>query len=246
MSLVDHFIVHTAENARALAALAPRAAGRTSVIAMGPEKGRVSSGIAKAAARAKLGLGRSEKVVLFFGNIRPYKRLDVMLNAFELVRQHLPGSRLLVVGQPWTGSSEVERALVRARTLEGVTLRTEYVPESEVEAYFVAADVVACPYSGFEAQSGAASMAVAYGKALLVSKTGGLTSLVKDEKAIVPPGDALSLATALEAVLADTKLRQKLEQDSKRVARESSWDHVAAETASLYKRLVQTGKDVAA
>ncbi len=239
MALADHFIVHAPENAQALARLVPHARGRISVIPMGPQAGHIT-GVTKSEARSRLGIARQEKVILFFGNIRPYKRLDIMLEAFESLRYRIPKARLLVVGQPWAGSEEVDRAVSRARRQTGVTLRTEYIPEAEVETYFAAADLVACPYSGFESQSAAASKALAHGKALVVSRTGGLVNLVQDQRAIIPPGDPTSLATAAEVILSDARLRRKLELDSARIAKSFSWDHIADETARLYLRLMSS------
>jgi glycosyltransferase involved in cell wall biosynthesis len=236
MALADHYIVHAAENAEALARQTSRARGRTSVIPMGPQPG-VTSGLTRAEARSRLGLASRQKVLLFFGNLRPYKRLDVMLEAFELLRERLPKSRLLVVGQPWSGSPQVARDVAKARLQPNVTLRTEYVSEAETEAYFAAADLVVYPYSGFESQSAAASKAVAHGKALLVSRTGGLVNFVRDQRAIVPPGDAVALAAAAETILSNPRLRRKLEQDSRRVAESFSWERIAEETAGLYLQL---------
>lgn len=242
MALVDHFIVHTSENAQALARIVPNAVGRISIIPMGPEAGEVT-GLSKAEARLRLNVARHDRVILFFGNIRPYKRLDVMLEAFESLLFRIPRARLFVVGQPWAGSAEVDAAILRARRRPGVSLKTGYVPRADVETYFAAADLVACPYSGFEAQSGAASTAVAYGKALVVSRSGGLVNFVQDQRAIVQPGDPGSLADAIEAILTDSRLRRKLEFDSVRISELLSWDHIADETAQLYLRLMSSTSD---
>jgi glycosyltransferase involved in cell wall biosynthesis len=197
--------------------------------------------LTKAQARAQLGLPRSDKIILFFGNIRPYKRLDLMLDAFIAVRSRLPEARLIVVGKPWSGSREVEQAISRAWHIPGVDLRLEYVPERLVEAYFMASDVVAYTHMGFEAQSGAAATAVHYGKAMVVSRAGGLPDFVRDDRAVVSPGDPLAFASALESILRGAELRRKLERDARRVATDHSWTRVAEMTAALYVQIASGG-----
>jgi glycosyltransferase involved in cell wall biosynthesis len=238
LRLADHFIVHTPQNATALTRLLPQADGRISIIPMGPEDVYERVGVSKLDARRQLGLGRRERVVLFIGNIRPYKGLTEMLDAFELLSDRLPSARLLVVGQPWTGSDEVVRAVERAKQMQRVSLRLEYVPEGEVESYFAAADVIAYPYKGFEAQSGAAARGLSFGRAMLVSKSGGLSNLVRDERAVIQPGDSAGFAEAMYDVLTDVKLRRRLEQDTRAVAAQLNWNDIATSTVALYANLV--------
>jgi len=236
MSLAHHYIVHAPENADALQRLLPGTRGRISVIPMGPQSGSLT-GLTKVEARARLGISRKDKVVLFFGNIRPYKRLDIMLTAFEALRFRLPSARLMVVGQPWAGAIEVDRALKRASHQPGVTLKTEYVSEVETEAYFAAADLLAFPYSGFESQSAAASKALAFGKAMIVSRTGGLPNLVRDDRALVEPADWQGLANKMELILTDASVRKKLERDSATIARSVGWNQIVDQTVELYRQL---------
>jgi glycosyltransferase involved in cell wall biosynthesis len=236
--LADHFIVHTPENAEALLRMEPRAKGRISVVPMGAQDVENRRGLTREEARDRLGIAKEDRVVLFFGNIRPYKGLDDMVDAFPLVSRAVPNTRLLVVGQPWSGAPEVEAALEKARSLPNCSLRLEFVSDEEAEAYFAACDVAAFPYKGFEAQSGACARAIAFDRAMVVSDEGGLKAFVRDQRAVVPAGNVDALAGALTAVLKDDGLRDKLEADAMATSRELDWGAIAEQTARIYRRLL--------
>jgi glycosyltransferase involved in cell wall biosynthesis len=242
VALADHLIVHTEQNAKALAAAFPKARGRITVVPMGPQSVANPRGVHRMSARRELSLPARNRTILFFGNIRPYKGLDVLLGAWSLIREALPEARLLVVGQPWTGSNAVAETLEQARRLPGVEVRAEFVPEDKVEPYFAAADITVFPYKGFEAQSGAAARALAFGRAMVVSDVGGLRELVRDPIAIVPASQPAALAKALISILSDRTLIQKLERDAKSVAREFSWPRIAEATAHLYHEVSGSGE----
>ena len=91
------------------------------------------------------------------------------------------------------------------------------------------------PYSHFESQSGPGNVALAFGKAMVVSNVGGLPDLVKNKDVIVPPCDDDRLAKAIIKVLKDDDFREKLENNSKELAQKYSWDKIAKRTIELYK-----------
>jgi glycosyltransferase involved in cell wall biosynthesis len=246
LGLADHFIVHTTENAEALLRTYPGARDRVSVVPMGAQDVANRVGVSREQARDRLGLAPEERVVLFFGNIRPYKGLDDLIEAFPAVRRSVPNARLLVVGQPWGGSQEVDAALQRARSLPGCSLRLEYVSDEEAEEYFTACDLAVFPYKGFEAQSGACARAVSFQRAMVVSDEGGLKSFVRDPRAVVPAGDAHALAEALTAVLGNLELRDKLEADAALTARDLDWGTIAEQTAGIYRAVLAEKPRVAA
>jgi glycosyltransferase involved in cell wall biosynthesis len=243
LGLADHVVVHTEQNKDTLLERFPVSREKVSVIPMGPQGVLHIHGMTRGMARATLGLPQRPRVVLFFGNIRPYKGLDVLLDAFETIRASLPNALLLVVGQPWSDSGAVANSLDRAKGMDGVKLSLGYIPEDQVEAYFAAADLLVFPYVGFEAQSGAAARAVAFKRAMVVTDVGGLGSLVRDSRAMVPTQDSSSLATAVVRILQAPALLRKLEKDAELVASELAWDKVAEATARLYRSvLVKAGR----
>lgn len=111
----------------------------------------------RASAREALGLGR-EKVVLFFGMVRAYKRLSVLLDAWPRVHE-ATGATLIVAGEFY---DDRRRLMAKVDALRGVRVFDEYVDDAEVERYFRAADVLAMPYLP-RSQSGAEATATAFG-----------------------------------------------------------------------------------
>jgi len=168
-------------------------------------------------------------VVLFFGLLRPYKGLDVLLRAWA----GLGGAELWVVGMP-----RMDTAALRAAAPPGVRFVERFVSDAESAALFARADLAVLPYREID-QSGVAFTALGTGTPILASAVGGLPELAATGAArTVPPGDAEALRAALRALLAD---RQGLETMAAR-AREAAagpfgWDAIAARTLELYASL---------
>jgi glycosyltransferase involved in cell wall biosynthesis len=149
-------------------------------------------------ARAREELGVDGRVVLFFGYVRPYKGLGVLIEAFADVL-HRMDAVLYVVGEIYEGR---ERYLERIRDL-GMAGRVHvvdrYVADEEVEKYFAACDVVVLPYLS-ATQSAVVQIAYGFNKPVIVTSVGGLPDVVDDGSTgfVVPPNDPGSIARAIE------------------------------------------------
>jgi glycosyltransferase involved in cell wall biosynthesis len=166
-------------------------------------------------------------VVLFFGLIRDYKGVDVLLRAWRSV----PGAELWIVGMP-----RVELAPLRALAGDGVRFVPRFVDDLELPAYFRRADLVVLPYRAVD-QSGVLATALAFGKPLVLSDVGGFGEL--GVARMVPPGDEEALAAALNELLADRAARDGLAAAAAGAAAgEYSWDAVAERTLALYRQLL--------
>ncbi len=237
-------IVHSERNVGELAD-AGVDPGSISVIAMGVAVRPESGGITRADARRDLGLPPDAGVALFFGNIRPYKGVDVLLEATALARASIPDLRVIIAGELWDGCTD-PRERVRSLGIESQVLtRIGYAPDAEAARMFAAADVVVLPYVNFAAQSAVGAMTLSYARPLLVSDVGGLPDLVRDERVVVPPGDPHALAGALVRVLTDDALRAKLEADARLVRAELGWGRIAEATAEIYASLAGSAPPVA-
>ena len=160
--------------------------------------------------------------LLAFGLVRPYKGLDVLLEAVALA----PHTRLRVVGEFWGGTEDYERQIGRLGIADRVSLEPGYVNAAAVPAIFHATDVAVYPYRSATA-SGAALVALDCGVPLVVSDVGGLPALVGDDEygLVAPSGDPAALAAALTrasdpALLAtwDANLRDRIGR------RDTGWD----------------------
>lgn len=167
----------------------------------------------KAQARERLGLGFNEKVLLFFGFVRPYKGLKHLLNAMPRIKKRLGNVKLLIVGE--FGSAEdkddyVEQIKGLATSnpdLEAsIAIYDGYTPDREVEKYFAACDMVVLPYES-ATQSGIVQIAYGFGKPVVVTNVGGLPDVVENNRTgyVVPPQDAEALAESIVRYFAENK-----------------------------------------
>jgi len=152
-----------------------------------------------AEARAGLGLAGSRRMALFLGLIRPYKGVDLLLNAMARLSSD-DDWYLVVAGEPWGNLGATLEAQVRELGLEDrVRLDLEWVPEPEVPRLLAAADVVVLPYRA-GSQSAVAPLALGAGVPVLSTAVGGVPEVVRHgvDGVIVPPGSADELARALQ------------------------------------------------
>lgn len=134
--------------------------------------------------------------LLFYGYVRPYKGLDVLIEAMGLLKDR--DVRLTVVGEFWIDRAAVERRIAELGIADRVELVDRYVSEAETADYFARADVVVLPYRS-ATSSGVAAIAYHYEKPLIVTRTGGLPDIVVEGETgfVVPPESAPALADAV-------------------------------------------------
>lgn len=137
--------------------------------------------IPKSEARKHLGLPETEKIILFFGFIRKYKGLDLLLEAMSDVQIKKSGIKLLVSGEFYEDQKPYKEQIEKLGIKDQLILRTDFIPDSEVKYYLCAADAVIQPYRN-ATQSGVTPLAYHFEKPMVVTNVGGLSTLVPDEK----------------------------------------------------------------
>lgn len=196
-------------------------------------------------ARSSLELEENDRVALFFGFIRDYKGLDVLLLAIERLLREKQGSRgrliLLVAGslpdrQAWDKS--LYGGLARSLKIsESVRVHAQYIDLSEMGRFFAASDVVCFPYRD-GSQSGSLQLAYAFGKPVIVARVGSLPEAVVEGETglLVAPEDPQSLAQALLEVLDDpARARQMGVRGREWSGDVCSWERIAARTLEIYE-----------
>ncbi len=150
----------------------------------------------KQEARRQLGI-TEERVLLFFGYIRAYKGLHVMLEAMAKLLKELD-VRLLVVGEFYDDKEKYMSQLHQLGLENHVTVNSDYVPNDKVGVYFSAANVVMLPYTS-ATQSGIAQIAYNFNKPVIATNVGGLAEVVRDNVTgfVVPPADPDALMNAI-------------------------------------------------
>src|SRR5579862_2055754 len=191
----------------------------------------------------------SNQTVMFFGNIEAYKGLDVLIRAFALLPADLQArTQLLVAGSPNTDIAALKK-LARDFGIETrIVWKLGYMREEEVPELFRSASIVALPYRAID-QSGVLMTAVAFGKAIVASRTGGFPEVIQDgvNGILVSPGNAQELAGALQNLLMNPTRRFAMEQATSHLARtELAWSSSAEKTVALYDAVrAERGRDCA-
>jgi glycosyltransferase involved in cell wall biosynthesis len=153
--------------------------------------------VPKEEARKKLGLEDNGKIILFFGFIRKYKGLDILLEAMADSRIRVSGIKLMIAGEFYENAEPYMEQIKKLDIQDQLIFRAEFIPTEEVKYYLCAVDVVVQPYRN-ASQSGVTPLAYHFEKPMIVSNVGGLPSLVPHEKAgLVTAADPLSIATAI-------------------------------------------------
>jgi glycosyltransferase involved in cell wall biosynthesis len=153
--------------------------------------------LTKEDARRNLDLPLNEKIILFFGFIRQYKGLDILLKAMADNRIRKEGIRLLIAGEFYEDEKPYLDIINEQALSEAVLLRTNFIPDSEVRYYLSAADCVVQPYRN-ATQSGVTPLAYHFEKPMIVTNVGGLPALVPHEKAgLVTEPEPTALAGAI-------------------------------------------------
>lgn len=153
--------------------------------------------VSSSEARKKLGLGEQEKIVLFFGLIRKYKGLDLLLEAMADEKIKKAGIKLLVAGEFYEDQEAYHDIIKKNRLENSVLLHTHFIPNEEVRYYFCASNLVAQTYRN-ATNSGVTMVGYFYEKPMLVTNVGGLAEIVPDGKAgYVVPGDVKAISNAI-------------------------------------------------
>ncbi|HKD34956.1 MAG TPA: glycosyltransferase family 4 protein [Gaiellaceae bacterium] len=175
------------------------------------------------------------KTLLFFGLIREYKGLDVLLRALP----RIPEARLVVAGDPL----DPVEPLRRVAPADRVEWRLRFIDEPEVAELMERAAVVVLPYRKLDS-SGVLATAIGYRRPAVVSDVGSLGEIVAEFGAglVVPPGDEAALAAACSSLLGDEQALAQAYEGAARAAASLTWDAAAQEHERVYDAIRGTNR----
>lgn len=190
--------------------------------------------------RKVLNLNSSDKVMLFFGIVREYKGLDMLLDAFDIAANKVDGLRLLIAGS--TVSEEMSNGYVEKimslRHSDKITYKFQFIPINEVPMYFKAADVVLLPYKAID-HSGIIHLAYSFGKPVIATRVGDFEEVIEHDKSgfILDTNDVDDLAKWIEIALSDiSKLKDMGNYCLDLSESKYSWKNVVKKTTDIYRK----------
>ncbi|MCQ2348001.1 MAG: glycosyltransferase [Paludibacteraceae bacterium] len=145
-----------------------------------------------------LGLDPKKQYLLFFGLVRAYKGLDLLIDALEKVKDTRPELQLLIAGEFYEDEDKYRQQIVNNGLQDRIIIRNEFIPDADLRKYFGAADLIVQPYKS-ATQSGVTQVAFHFEKPMLVTNVGGLGEIVHHGKmgyAVAP--DSQDIAEAIE------------------------------------------------
>jgi glycosyltransferase involved in cell wall biosynthesis len=245
--LADHIFVHTDQMSRQLQTQFHVPQDKISVIPFGVNSTVPDTALERATARLRFGLSSEERVLLFFGNIAPYKGLEYLVRAMARLPKDGSTYRLLIAGrlkctpEYW---HDIQRTITEFNLTSCILPRIEYIPDDETELYFKAADALVLPYT-YIFQSGVLFLGYNFGLPVLASDVGSLRDeIVEGETGLVfRPRDPEDLARTIERFF-QTDLYRELSRRRRAIrdfaAERYSWSRVASITSQVYTKLLSS------
>lgn len=243
--LVDHIFVHTEKMKSELSEFGIKEK-KVSIIPFGINNSVPNTALTPAQAKQRVGVTSSEKTILFFGGIRPYKGLEYLVAAFHQVAAKDQGYRLIIAGEPKREAveywQEIQRTIRGARTGERVIQEIRFIADEETEVYFKAADVLVLPYT-LVSQSGVLFLSYSFGLPVIATNVGSLSEdIVEGETGFTCRScDAADLARVIETYF-ESDLFNTLDRRRAEIRefarRRNSWDVVLNKTCNVYNQLL--------
>jgi glycosyltransferase involved in cell wall biosynthesis len=190
-----------------------------------------------AACRSSFGIPKDARVILFFGSIRPYKGVDRLLDAFELLAQ-AEDLHLVIAGAAAPElAREIDARIERSTARERIRLRARFSTDTELAGLLQMADVVVLPYAHVY-QSGVLLLAMSFGKAIIASDIEGLREYLDDgvEGVLCDTTKPARLAREMLALAREDGRRAALGAAAREASLESyAWDEIAGQIEGLYR-----------
>jgi glycosyltransferase involved in cell wall biosynthesis len=236
---MDAVIVHSEHGARRL----------REAVGVDPEKIHViPHGVFQSAANfsrkadslpPELSASKDKQVVLLFGLVRPYKGVDILLQAWEqLLKENNPNDiELWIVGMPRMDITALQKS-----SPTNVSWVPRFVDGEELAATFHHADIAVLPYNQID-QSGVLFTALPFGMPLILSDVGGFPEIAAEGAAeLFPAGDSQALGELLNKLLTDQTRRERLRTSALKLSSDDGpfgWSSIAQQTLDLYRSILR-------
>lgn len=225
--LADRVIVHTKKNKDDL----KKVLGKTPIQVI--PHGILSvtrSDLSKSEARESLGLEVGRKVLLFFGNIREYKGLDILLFALEKLEENY---ELIIAGQCWEDWHRYQEIIDHHGLGERILRLDGFIPADKVARIFQVSDLLILPYKSFDAGSGVGAMGLHFGTPTITSNIDGLSDTAIGKEFVFNVGDPEDLAKRIEWFYSQN---HSFSDQIERIRKKFMWDDIVRKTLEFYEQ----------
>ena len=245
--MVDHLFVHTEKMKSELAGEYGVRQDAITVITHPINDAFPDTDLTPAQAKKRLGFEPSDKAILFFGRLRPYKGLEYLIEAFQLLPQNLD-YRLIIVGESKKGSEEyfekIQLMIGPAVAAGHILAKIEFIPDDEAEVYLKAADVLVLPYKEIF-QSGVLFLGYSFGLPAIATDVGSFREAIVESRTgfVARSCDPAELAATMERYFASDLYRNlgvRRTQIREYAREHHSWAAAAELTVKAYTRLLET------
>lgn len=241
LSSVDKVIAHNEVSKKELLNKIEIPSDMVTVIPHGNYVDYVKVSPDRAEARKAIGLSDQDKVILFFGQIKAVKGLDILLRSLPQVTERYTDLKLVIAGKVWKDDFSIYENLIRDNGLDRNVIRhIHYIPDSKVADYYRVADLVVLPYRKIY-QSGVLLMAMSYSVPVLVSDIAGMTEIIMDGKTgyVFKSEDVSDLSAKLVNIFSDIDDKERVGGAGfEKVSSEYDWGLIGRKTNELYELML--------
>ncbi len=181
-----------------------------------------------------------KKIVLFFGQIKEVKGVDVLINAMSEVVRKIPNAVCLIAGKVWKDDFSKYRKIIAENGMESNFItHIQYIPDDKIKYYFSAADIVVLPYKK-SYQSGVVQLAYSYSRAVIATSEGEFPNVIKNDETgiLVKSKDCNALSKAIVKLLLDeNKLIEFGKAGHLDMEKRFSWQRIGEMTTDVYCKL---------
>jgi glycosyltransferase involved in cell wall biosynthesis len=247
--LADHILVHTERMKHEMLTDFDVPGSKVSVIPFGINNTVPNTKLTTAEAKRSLGVGGTDKTMLFFGNIAPYKGLEYLITALADVVSKDGDYRLIIAGKASSCGyyrNQIQQMIAQTRTGERIIERIGFIPDDQVEVFFKAADVLILPYNHVF-QSGVLSLGYSFGLPVIAADVGSLREDIVEGRTgyVFKPRDSTDLANKMAAYFSSPLFRdlEGRRQEIQAYANDRySWFKVGEVLKKVYRSLLQASR----
>lgn len=192
-------------------------------------------------AREIFKLNEHDKVILFFGVIRKYKGLEILLDAFDTISTDFSNLKLIIAGNPF--SEEIKNIytnrIINLKEKERVIAHLRFIPSEDVWKYFMASDVIILPYTDID-HSGIVHLAYSFNKPIIATRVGDFEEIIENGKCgiLLEKNDAQTLAYNIGNIFSDNITLTNMSEYIKKIVKPKySWNIAAKKTIEIYHSL---------